>query len=865
MSKRAQIFSLADGDPQTMRFVCGLDGIRLGEGVKRTTVTITRTGVFTDPRYGRFEISREMLLAMVRNFEARTYGQEIFIDVNHEPGKGAAAQVVALSVDGQRLRAEVEFTPYGIEAVQTRGFRYLSAEFVDDYVDNEQGRSHGPVLLGAGLTVRPVIKRLDPVTLSESQSKVPVFLHPELVRQLSESLEHFTMNWLEKLKAKLRALKLSEPTITSICAAYETAAKNLGEDDKAHETLVEQLTAAGKHLAESGTGNGQPVNITIGAPAAPAKKEDDAPKALSEDDVRKLLAEESTKRETDARKLAETQGNRVKLFVDTIGAAKGLSEDTVTTLKKAEKLITADMSEDQVRHLAESQIDLGNQIEAAKKLSNLGFDRPGVVRISLDEGNAIKKLSQDIRGHLRLSADFGAGNLKAVVDEAKLAPFVQKALAEFDRINAPRLHDEAKLLSGGPVNIGDTVLPASYQREVLIEALADLRILDLVSADVEPTDSATHTIPYESRDVSAVHNDGITYEGQAIQLAGVSQANVFAYIEPMKIGLELTDEVMHFSRSNGNINWDAWGRNIASNSRLARELIARRISNRMQRSADAFGSIDVAAEAVDAQVTVGNSLIKLAHFPLIRPYQVRDLQGNAVGSPEHPITIVRNGVACTEYDGTNTQAAGVYFRVENYNLGFIRYVDETGTPVAAADSGVNTISYSYATNVALFDLDNGAVEVPKHLNGLLRAVGAAKATMQTDRFVLPNFGLSSAILNDTITNAEQFVVSLRRDGSNTTAQGDLAEIKAVPCWGTNTVSDLGDERLILGQRGALKYRIAKPFAIGDRYPILNSAGRPLGKWGAYGTEFSSICVPTPLRGYFTSVIAYSATARAAAV
>ncbi|MBK7011924.1 MAG: hypothetical protein IPH43_04045 [Xanthomonadales bacterium] len=56
MKKPARIYSLADGDPQTMRFVCGLDGIKLGEGAKRTTVTITRTGVFTDPRYGRFEI-----------------------------------------------------------------------------------------------------------------------------------------------------------------------------------------------------------------------------------------------------------------------------------------------------------------------------------------------------------------------------------------------------------------------------------------------------------------------------------------------------------------------------------------------------------------------------------------------------------------------------------------------------------------------------------------------------------------------------------------------------------------------------------------------------------------------------------------
>src|SRR5690606_125563 len=111
------------------------------------------------------------------------------IDVAHKPADGAAAKVLALSVDGNRLRADVEFTQFGVDAVQQRGFRYLSAEFVDDYVDNETGVSHGPTLLGAGLTVRPVIKRLDPVELSEVAARGPVFLHPELVRSLSEFQE----------------------------------------------------------------------------------------------------------------------------------------------------------------------------------------------------------------------------------------------------------------------------------------------------------------------------------------------------------------------------------------------------------------------------------------------------------------------------------------------------------------------------------------------------------------------------------------------------------------------------------------------------------------------------------------------------
>lgn len=150
----------------TIRFLTGLN-VQLAEGKTRTTVTVTRAGEFSDPRYGQFSITREMLLSMVENFNKRVYGQDIFIDVAHRPENGAAGKILSLSVEGNRLRAEVEWTPYGIEAIRKKGYSYLSAEYHENWRDNEQGLQHGPVLLGAALTVRPVIKRLDPVRLSE--------------------------------------------------------------------------------------------------------------------------------------------------------------------------------------------------------------------------------------------------------------------------------------------------------------------------------------------------------------------------------------------------------------------------------------------------------------------------------------------------------------------------------------------------------------------------------------------------------------------------------------------------------------------------------------------------------------------------
>lgn len=839
---------------RVVRFVAS--EISLSEGVTRSWVTLTRTGSFTDPRYGRFEITPKMLADMVRNFTAGTYGQEIFIDVAHEPDKGAAAKVLSLKADGNRLRAEVEWTPYGLAAVRERGFRYLSADFFDDFTDNEAGKSHGPLLRGAGLTIRPVIKRLDPVQLAESaHPSGPVLLSPGIVRQLTEQLETEIMNRWEKLLAKLKAAgkKLSEKQLAALKSAFEAASKTLAETDEGASLHDQFLT-----LAESieTAGEGAAITLSVTAPAAPAA--DDAA-------IKAAVAKELAARDAASKKLSESLDAKRKAYDAAIAAATGLSEDTRKQLSESRDLIGSEFTDEQVKRLAENQIALGNQLEASRKLSAIGFARPqGTPHITVDESNGIKKLAESVRTGLRNSGAFVAGQLRGVTDESKVSPFAQKMLAEFDREHASRLHAEAKMLAGGPVNIADTALPASYQREVLLEALADLRILDLVGANVDITQSATHTIPYEERQTGSVYSDGTTYEGQAIQLAGVKQLNGTAYIEPMKIALEQTDEVMDFSRNNGLINYDAWGRNIASNARLAREILARKISNRMQRISDAFGATAVVAEALDAQITGSNSLIKLAQFPLVRPYQPKDLQGTNTGTAENTITFTLNGVAITPWDGTGTQAAGTYYNVENWNLGLIRLVDTTGTPVTPADSGVNTISYHYATNVAKFDTDNGSVELPKHLNGLLRKIGAQKALMANDRFVVPNFGLSSHLLNDTASNAEQFVVSLTRDGSNTNTQGDLLAVKAIPMWATNTPSDIGDERVLMGLRGAFRYTVAKPFSIGERYPILNSSGRPLGKWGAYGTEFHSLYVPPPHRGYFTSVIAYSAAARTAA-
>ncbi|TCS35790.1 Mu-like prophage I protein [Paucimonas lemoignei] len=852
MQSKARHILLDASHAGAVRFLSGLH-VNLEEGKQQSWVTVTRTGKFTDPRYGEFEISRSMLLAMVDNFNKGVFGQDVFVDVAHRPNDGAAAKVLKLSVEGDRLRALLEWTPFGMDAVKNKGYRYLSIEYHEQWKDNEQGINHGPVMLGAGLVVRPAIKRLDPIQLSEvTDDGIPVLIHPELQSILLQEMQMKFAELLKKLRSSLEGKKLAEGIIVALMKHAEEAVQ-LASDEAAAKLICDQFDTTGKQLSEQF--GDREVTLSITMPQVSA--------GLSADQVRQLMADEAKKQADAAKVLAENRTANVKLLSDTIGAATGIDDATKKALADAvTDLITPDMTADQVKKLAEVQIKNGNELVVARQLAALGYPAavgnvhiPGIT-VPFEEP---KKLGEMYREQMKKTGVFAEGKLHL---SAKDNAFVNKVLAEFDRLHAGQIANEVKMLSGGAVNISDTNLPVGFRREVIREALSDLRVLELVQTLTDFTATVTTQIPYELRDMSQVMNDGIVYEGQPIHRAGIGQFMDTAYILPMKLAMLISNEVRHFTQAAA-INWDAMARNIESNARIMRELICRRIINELQRAADSYGAVAVANEAFDSQVTGTNSLIKTATFPIVRPYQQRDLQGNAIGNPVNPITITLNGTQITPFDGTGSQPNGTYYRVLSYNLGYIQLVNQAGTPVTPADTGTNTISYSKATNVAKVDLDVAAgLTYEQQLNKVLQAVGARKAVLSGQRFVNPDFLLMSPVLNDTITNAEQFALQAKRNGTDTTPDGDLERVKGLPTYGTNAPGvDLGDERILIGQRGLLGYVVSKPFVTGQPFEAVDSQGRAIGKQQAYGEEYSAIKVPTPVANRMTSVLAYSFSGR----
>ncbi|MFH2082090.1 MAG: phage protease [Pseudomonadota bacterium] len=848
--RRARHFKLeADAHPGAVRFLSGLH-VNLEEGKTTSWVTVTRTGKFSDPRYGQFDISREMLLSMVRNFDSRTYGQDIFIDVSHRPDNGAAGKVVKLAVEGDRLRALVEWTPYGVDAIKSKGYQYLSAEFHENWQDNEAGNKHGCVLLGAGLTVRPVIKRLDPVLLSEASGDTPTYLHPELQSTLLQEIQIMWKELLKQLAEKLGSLKLAEAVVTSLTAAFETAVKPITEEVAA-KALMENFLESGKQLAAQIGSN--PAAITLSMPST----------GLTAADVTRILAEQKDAEAKEAKALEESRAGNIKLLSDTIGAAQGLDDAMKKALAdEVADLVTPSMTTEQVKKLAENQIKHGNEVAAAKKLTSMGWQFPaGNVHISVDESNSVKALQEtaDRRlGILDMADSTRFANTGGKLQDANKA-YAEKVLAEFDHANGARLHAEHKMLAGGDGKVSDVAVPAIFERTVIREALYGMIGLQFVNVGTLPF-SASALIPYSYRDTTGASRSSTrNYEGSSIPRAGVKQTSDTAYPIPQKIAFEVSDE-MRYLTSNGQLDWDAVAENSRNASRIIGEDSEQLIFNEVLKASDEYATTTVVNEAT-ATGDGTKTIFPLNQFPVVRPRKIYDLQGNQVGSTLYGITVTVVGAAKTEYDGTNTQAAGLYWTMD-YNLGELRFVSELGVATAPANTAAIVSSYTYTTNVYKFDTDLGTATNKDKWDDFLYRFGLRKAIIENDRYYMANFGLMSGTVRTQIEQAGSFVESLARMGTDLQADGNLGRIKDVPNFRTTAPGlYMGDQRVVIGERGVTRWRMMKPWAMNALENQRDSNGRFTGKKEAYGDQFVVLHTPTPLKAAYTSIVLYSSSAR----
>lgn len=150
-----------------------VEGYEISQADKE--VQLLREGRFNHPVYGEVLISETHLDLMKKNFESNVRGIDVSIDYTHDNEGGenpAACWIKTLEVrsnkdgKGKGLFAKVEFTPKGQQLVSAKEYKYSSADFAVDYIDQD-GKHHPYVLRGGTLTNRPFIKGMNPIKLSE--------------------------------------------------------------------------------------------------------------------------------------------------------------------------------------------------------------------------------------------------------------------------------------------------------------------------------------------------------------------------------------------------------------------------------------------------------------------------------------------------------------------------------------------------------------------------------------------------------------------------------------------------------------------------------------------------------------------------
>lgn len=229
-----------DQEAQALKLSEGINVEGYEISAENKEVQLLREGNYIHPVYGEILISKSVLETLKRNFDNNVRGQEISIDYTHENENGenpAAFWIRSLEIrpnsDGKGLGlfARGEYTLKGAKLVAEKEYKYSSADFVIDYID--QNGKHNPyVLRGGTLTNRPFIKNMNPIKLSEFQpvkKEIKQMNKDELIALLKGmGIDVVALQSSgDALQAQIKALEAKIVELNALPAAKESEIKAL--------------------------------------------------------------------------------------------------------------------------------------------------------------------------------------------------------------------------------------------------------------------------------------------------------------------------------------------------------------------------------------------------------------------------------------------------------------------------------------------------------------------------------------------------------------------------------------------------------------------------------------------------------------
>ena len=248
-------------------------------------VHLLREGEFHTQKYGKVPVTADDIHGMVNNFQQGVGmpndGKEtgIPIDFSHKSGDLAAAWIHNLEAvqgdDGflDLYGTQVEWSRAGREAVLGKEFKYISADFYPaafgEWVDPESGIVAQSVMVGAGLTNRPMFTGNKAVMASEEDPgeaeatgvKTVIYVNAtNEIKEKSMNLDQLRVKaaddvtgaeqrFLQAHAAELSADERKKFEVVAPVTADDTASKEKDAAIKAAEVQAAELKAANDKIA----------------------------------------------------------------------------------------------------------------------------------------------------------------------------------------------------------------------------------------------------------------------------------------------------------------------------------------------------------------------------------------------------------------------------------------------------------------------------------------------------------------------------------------------------------------------------------------------------------------------------------------
>lgn len=375
--------------------------VRLSENdlkENRSVIQIMKSGAWDDDYgHGQFEITRDDLQMFKDNFDNREAGVDIFVDFEHasaEPWKyadptagRAAGKFIALTIQGDALFAEIEWTKEAVSMIRDGQYNYFSPEFFTEKKDAESGKVINNLLVAGALTNRPFLKNMVPVTATDRGSKKKLPLNTLL-----------TFNETSMLKSTCHDAELSTDG-KYICTECGEADAKLLAAHEAGKKLAEKSAKKSVKAGEEDGGTDEDADEEEEEEEGEEKGEEkDEPKSAREvalrREIRKLRddSEKSNKkwRETD-RRLREME---VDEEVDALmyseanknGKLLDASREAVTELLLSDNMSSKD--KETLRALIET-------------LPNLKFSERGTASKPVGQSDTEKKFDEEVTKAMR--------------------------------------------------------------------------------------------------------------------------------------------------------------------------------------------------------------------------------------------------------------------------------------------------------------------------------------------------------------------------------------------------------------------------------------------------------------------------------